>query len=323
MLRLEVAVPAHLADAVVDSLKYSYAISHLSRLRGAAVRPEGDLIIVDVAREAVNDIISHLEALDVDHEGTLQLRQVPAWISKAGLRAEQEAPGAGADAVVWLEVVSRAYDDSELNFTFLSFMTMATLLAGIAIILDSQVLTVGAMVLGPEFGPIAALGVALVRRRFGLLRHALRSLAIGFAIAIAVTLVVSLMGRGLGWVHERDIVVRPATAFIYSPDRWSVVVALIAAAAGVLSITSAKSGGLSGVFISVTTIPAAGNLALAAAFGNWHEMAGSVLQLVINIGCMGLAGWVTLLVQQWVWSRVDSSSMAPRVSGQQQRHSGE
>ena len=218
MLRLEIAVPARLADAVVDSLKDSYAISHLSRLRGAAVRPEGDLIIVDVAREAVNDIISHLEALDVDHEGTLQLRQVPAWISKAGLRAEQEAPGAGADAVVWLEVVSRAYDDSELNFTFLSFMTMATLLAGIAIILDSQVLTVGAMVLGPEFGPIAALGVALVRRRFGLLRHALRSLAIGFAVAIAVTLVVSLMGRGLGWVHERDIVVRPATAFIYSVD---------------------------------------------------------------------------------------------------------
>jgi hypothetical protein len=42
---------------------------------------------------------------------------------------------------------------------------------------------------------------------------------------------------------------------------------LIAGAAGVLSLTSAKTGGLSGVFISVTTIPAAGNVALGLAFG--------------------------------------------------------
>ena len=60
--------------------------------------------------------------------------------------------------------------DSELNWTFLSFMSLATLIAGVAIVLDSQVLVIGAMVLGPEFGAIAALGVALVRRRTVLAR---------------------------------------------------------------------------------------------------------------------------------------------------------
>ena len=39
-------------------------------------------------------------------------------------------------------------------------MTLATLIASIAIVLDSQILVIGAMVLGPEFIPIAALGVA-------------------------------------------------------------------------------------------------------------------------------------------------------------------
>jgi hypothetical protein len=97
---------------------------------------------------------------------------------------------------------------------------------------------------------------------------------------------------------------RPQTAFIYTPDRWSFLVALIAGAAGVLSLTSARVGGLAGVFISVTTVPAAGNVALGIAFGVRDEVWGSALQLVVNICGMALAGWATLALQQAVWSRV-------------------
>jgi hypothetical protein len=53
----------------------------------------------------------------------------------------------------------------------------------------------------------------------------------------------------------------------------------VIAAAGVLSITSAGVGGFSGVFISVTTVPAAGNVGLGLAFGASHEIWGSTLQL--------------------------------------------
>ena len=112
---------------------------------------------------------------------------MPAWLSQRGFEAERLAPGSGADSVVWADVTQRAYDDSELNWTYVSFMVLATLIAGIAIVLDSQILVVGAMVLGPEFGAIAALGVALVRRRLSLLRLAARTLVAGFAVAIAVT----------------------------------------------------------------------------------------------------------------------------------------
>jgi uncharacterized membrane protein len=81
-------------------------------------------------------------------------------------------------------------------------------------------------------------------------------------------------------------------------------VAVIAAAAGVLSLTSAKVGGLSGVFISVTTIPAAGNVAVGLAVGAWHAVWGSSLQLAINLTGMAVAGALTLALQQAVWSRV-------------------
>jgi uncharacterized hydrophobic protein (TIGR00271 family) len=304
VLQVRVTSPSHLTDEVVTVFSGDPAVSQLAVLRGASIEPVGDIVMADVAREAADQIVERLQALGVAECGTIHLEPVTTWLSRAGLDAEQVTPGSSADAVVWADVTQRAYEEAELNWTYLAFMSLATLLAGIAIVVDSQVLVIGAMVLGPEFVPIAALGLALVRRRGTLFRLSARTLLVGFAVAIAVTTLAALAGRALGWIEVGNVTgERPGTDFIYSPDKWSFIVALIAAAAGVLSLTSAKVGGLSGVFISVTTVPAAGNLALGLAFGAWGEVRGSAIQLALNISGMVLAGWLTLALQQLVWNR--------------------
>ncbi|MEU1425568.1 DUF389 domain-containing protein [Nocardia sp. NPDC005746] len=304
MLHLRILAPATLTDPVLEVLDDD-AVTGLVVLRGAAVRPAGDLITAQLAREAANDVIQRLRDLRVHQEGSIEVEQVGTWLSRSGFEAEVRTPGSSSDSVVWAQVAQRAYDESELNWTYLSFLTLAIVIASIAIVTDSQILTVGAMVLGPEFGPIAALGVALVRRRFVLLRLALRTLVFGFVAAIGVTIVLALLARALGWITEAQVTgPRPATAFIYTPDKWSFIVAVVAGAAGVLSITSAKSLGLAGVFISVTTVPAAGNIALGVAVADGATVWGSVAQLLVNIVGMAVAGWLTLWLQQALWSRV-------------------
>jgi uncharacterized hydrophobic protein (TIGR00271 family) len=302
VLQLRVTVPADVTDSVLDVLRDDPAVSALTVGTGTALRPVGDVVTADLAREAADDVVERLLALDVQQVGTIQLTPVDRWVSRAGGEAVRRAPGGSSDSVVWPQVVLRAYDDTELTWTFLSFMSLATLLASIAIIVDSQVIVIGAMVLGPEFGAVAALGVALVRRRWRLLRRAAVALLVGFAVAIAFAALVALVFRATGWVSVEDVTrPRPETAFIYTPDRWSFVVAVIAGAAGVLSLTSSRLGGLTGVFITVTTIPAPGNVALGVAFGLWSEVGGSALQLVVNISGMAVAGWLTLVLQQTLW----------------------
>ncbi|MEO7752389.1 MAG: DUF389 domain-containing protein [Terracoccus sp.] len=305
MLRLTVSAPSELADTVVGYLSQSEAVSSLSRMVGASLRPEGDVVRADLAREGANAVLDRLRELRVHEVGTVSVEPVPTWLSRAGFEADEATPGSSSDAVVWAEVTQRSYEDSELNWTFMSFMVLATMIASIAIVADSQILVIGAMVLGPEFGAVAALGVALVQRRTLLLQIAVRSLVLGFLIAVVVAGLAALAARALGWVTLADLTgPRPGTDFIYTPDRWSFIVAVLAASAGVLSLTSARLGGLSGVFISVTTIPAAGNIALALAFGSWTEVRGSSIQLVLNLTGMALAGWATLALQRVVWSRV-------------------
>jgi len=304
VLHLRVTTPSSLTDDVLSALSDDPAVSSLVVMRGAAVLPQGDVVLADVAREAANEIVERMEALGVPQAGTIHLEPVTTWVSQAGYDAERDTPGSSADAVVWAEVTQRAYEETELNWTYLSFMTLATLLASIAIIVDSQILVIGAMVLGPEFVAIAALGLALVRGRASLFGLAARTLLVGFGVAIGVAALAALAARALGWVVVADVTgERPGTDFIYSPDRWSFIVALIAAAAGVLSLTSAKVGGLSGVFISVTTVPAAGNVSLGLAFGAMGEVQGSAVQLLVNVTGMVLAGWATLAVQNMVWNR--------------------
>ena len=305
VLLLRVCASHAVADDVVAHLEADPAVSALAVVPGASRKPPGDLITAEIPREAANQIVDRLRELGVHEAGSMHLDPVRTWVSRAGFTAERRTPGSSADAVVWAEVTQQAYSESELNWTYLSFMTMATVIASIAIVLDSQILVIGAMVLGPEFVAVAALGLGLVRARYSLCLLAARTLALGFTVAIGLTALATLAARALGWVVVEDLTgARPETAFIYTPDKWSFIVAVVAGAAGVLSLTSAKVGGLSGVFISVTTIPAAGNVALGLAFGVGHEIWGSSLQLVLNLTGMAVAGWATLAIQELVWSRV-------------------
>jgi len=305
MLHLRITAPTDLASSAVEILEEDPAVSGLVVMPSAARKPEGDLVLADVAREAADGVIGQLRSLGIHKEGSIHVEPVQTWLSQAAFEAEQAAPGSSADTVVWAQVTQQAYEESELNWTYLTFMTLATILASIAIVLDSQILVIGAMVLGPEFVAVAALGLGLVRGRATLFKRAVRTLLIGFLVAIALTALAAIAARGLGWITEADVTAeRPGTAFIYTPDKWSFIVALIAAAAGVLSLTSAKVGGLSGVFISVTTVPAAGNVALGLAFGLGDEIWGSTLQLVVNLAGMAAAGWLTLAIQQVVWKRI-------------------
>ena len=64
------------------------------------------------------------------------------------------------------------------------------------------------------------------------------------------------------------------------------------------------------MFISVTTVPAAGDIALSIAVGAGDQLAGSAAQLGINLLGMTLAGIATLLVQRAAWKAITRSPRA-------------
>ena len=313
LLQLRVTVPPDRTDRVRELFENDPGTAHLAVLPGASVSPAGDLVLADVARESADALVSALRELNVHRDGAIAITSVDAAVSSAARRAEERAPGDGADAVVWEQVVRTTDADSALSVSYVAFLTIATLLAAIAIINDSAILTIGAMVLGPEFVPLAALAVAAVQRRPASARRAAFTLVAGFVVAIGLTAAAALVGRALGWFGSELLGAdRPQTGFITHPDKWSLVVAVLAGVAGVLSLTSAKSGALVGVFISVTTVPAAADMAVSLALGGGPEFQSAATQLGINLAGICVAAILTLAVQRAVWRRVPG--VVPRTA---------
>jgi uncharacterized hydrophobic protein (TIGR00271 family) len=304
MVHMRIVVPAYQTEHVLDLLEGLPTATNVILLERAARKPEGDVILCDVAREDASVVVSDLRELDIDTEGSIAIEHIDSAISAVAAAAERATAGQPGDAVVWEEVESRTSENIELNGVFVAFMALACMIASVGIFLDSPILIVRAMIVGPEFGPLAGLCVALVQRRPDVARRSLRALAVGFPIGITAAFVFSLLVHAAELQPEGFTATQhPLTDFISEPDAFSFIVAYVAGVAGVLSLTSAKSGALIGVLVSVTTIPAAANIGVAAAFGEWAEWRGAMLQLALNLFAIVLAGVTTLYIQRRIYMR--------------------
>lgn len=304
MLHLRLITPAERTDDVVRLIERTVGTTHLVVLRGAARNPAGDVVMCDVAREAGHELLTGLRELGIEQTGSIAVESIELSLSKRAEKAEEEAPGEGADAVLWEHLADATHEESTLSVTYLAFITLATMIAACGVLLDNAILIVGAMAVGPEFGPLAGLSTALVQRAPRLALRSLTALLVGFALAMAVTVGFSVFMDAVGLFSESKLEApRPNTSFVYAPDWFSFVVAVLAGAAGTLSLTSAKSGALVGVAISVTTVPAAANAAVALAYGDTRQTWGSTVQLLLNLLGIVLAGTLTLLAQKWFWTR--------------------
>ncbi len=308
MLHLRLRVPSDVTDEVVELLTRDETVTNVAVVPDGFRKPEGTLVLADVARENATGVIGQLRDLDLQHSGSISIDEVDTILSDEATRAEAVAPGAPDDGVVWVSVEQRLREDSRLSWAFVAFMTLATLLAGAGRINDQPILIVGAMVVGPEFSPIAAICFALAQPRLGMLPRAITALVGGFTIAASLATVCWFVAYHLGAFTREQASTGDLTSFIVNPDGWSLAVACLAGIAGTLSLTTAKSGPLVGVFISVTTIPAVGTFAVCLACGVWDEAASALSQLAINLVGMIVAGTTTLVIQRLAWQRVSSAS---------------
>ncbi|TDZ45563.1 DUF389 domain-containing protein [Mycobacteroides franklinii] len=297
MLHVRVIAPTDLSDQVVEFLSTTTGVAHIVRVPKAAISPAGDVITADVARETANEVLDGLKSIDIDKRGSITAEVLDTVISQTAYEAEDDAEGDPADAVIWDELIGRTREESTLNLTFLAFLCLACLIAAVGVVTDSPVTIVGAMVVGPEFGPLAALAVSIVRRTWSLARRSLLALLVGFPVAMGVTAVGTLAAEAAGWVTLKSVRELQQVDFVFQVGPFSLVVALLAGAAGMLSLMSAKSAALVGVFISVTTVPAAGLAVVAATVGEWDIAGLSALQLAVNLFGIVLAGVLVLLVR--------------------------
>lgn len=308
MLHIRVVSPPEETSRLTERLRADGDVVNLVVLPGSVLATGGavrqDAVQFDVSRSAANAVLTQLRELDLDDAGPIAVQQVEAAIGEPEARHPWRLPSRGEHAPVWDLIDARIAADARYPPSFFLLLVFAGLIGACGILTNSQILIVGAMVVGPEYSAIISVAYGIERRDAGAVVRGIAVLVVGFLAAIAVTLLFALFIRGIGHTPEQYREgFRPVSDLINSPNLFSVVVAVVAALVGVVSLTLARAGALIGVFISVTTIPAAADIAVSAAFGAWPEARGSALQLLLNVGLLITVGAAALRVQRHIWRR--------------------
>jgi uncharacterized hydrophobic protein (TIGR00271 family) len=285
---LRVTCPSERTDRILHLLLTEAGATELTVVTAASRITGGDLILAEVPRSAVDEIIERVARVHEHPDLHLAVQQ-----SERLVPAPDE-DGNDEDAVIWAQVVQDVHETGRLSWINVALFVVAACIAAIGIMQDQLLLIVGAMALSPDYYPVADACLSVIRRDGRRLGQAMGTIAVSFAAAIVGAWVLTeVLGR-TGVVSQATAPPQELTLFISRPDALSIVVALFAGVAGALAITLPDARGLVGVFVSITTIPAAANIGVAFAKRDWSELSGAAVQLLFNVASLLVAGTVTL-----------------------------
>lgn len=292
MINLEVFGESAAMSRVAKSLE---EVEGVSRVRVVhATRAGHSVLSAAVRPRSVDELLATLRQQGVpDDEMTLMRVEIVGSLAKRPAEA----------SLVWADVLGAAWVNARPIARYLAFMFVAGVIACYGVVDNNMILIVGAMAVSPDLLPITAIGVGIVGRRLGLAGRALLTLALGLGLASVAAAIFAFAQDQLDLIpsgfnlHESGVL-----GSLTSVNDETIAVALAAGIAGMLALETRASAGV-GVAISVTTIPAAAYLGVAAGLGEFAKATGALGVLSVNVAMMVVGAVATLTFQSALMGR--------------------
>jgi uncharacterized hydrophobic protein (TIGR00271 family) len=293
MIQLEVFGEGTLMAAAAESLERLDGVSHVRSV--SATRPGHVLVAGLVRPRAVDPLLDEMRRLGVPESGITLTR-----LDVVG----QMVGGSPETTLVWADVLSGAWHHARPIGRYLTLMFVAGVIASYGVTERNVILIVGAMAVSPDLLPITAIGVGVVGRSPRLVGEAFLTLVLGLAMTCAAAAVVALAQDLLDLLPSGFDLNQAATALggLTTVNNETIVVALVAGVAGMLTLETRASAAV-GVAVSVTTIPAAAYLGVAAGVGDIGTAVGALGVLGMNVLMMVVGASATLTVQRTLIAR--------------------
>ena len=166
MLHVRVVSPTEVTERLVGALSADPGVTNLVVLPAAAARPDGDAVQFDLTNASANSVLRQLREFGLTRRGPVILETVDAALTEeAPKQAAPDPSYHGDQAPVWELVEARIHADAQYSPSFFLLLIFAGLIGASGILTNSQILVVGAMVVGPEYSAIIAVALGIDRRR--------------------------------------------------------------------------------------------------------------------------------------------------------------
>ena len=189
MIHVRAVSPPEITPALVTSLSSRPGVLNMIVLDGVARNPDGDAVQFDVITAEANEVVAR----------DAHARCRPSRLDRhRGRRRRAVGPGGRGRGArrrralrlspVWEQAEARIRAGGRYPPSWFALLTIAGLIAAVGIFTNSQILIVGAMVVGPEYAAIISVALGINKRDRPRIRAGAAALFFGFLIAIVVTL---------------------------------------------------------------------------------------------------------------------------------------
>ena len=297
MLRLRSSVAHHRAEEFGSLLRDLEGVRRVVQQADEATDSRSHVFVADVEPSCADRLVEEIDRMGI-HVDDYVLTKVEVV---APQHYHRHGEG-GADGFAWVEVLGPALANSRPLARYLALINVAAVIAALGVITSSSILIVGAMAVSPDLLPICATCVGLARGNHDLAGKAFGTLSLGLGLVVVTAMVLAALLSLFGFLPDGFEVEQSSLSTLAKTDYSTVLIALAAGVAGMLSFETRASAAV-GVAISVTTIPASAYLGVALGAGGIEHALGALVVLVVNVALLIVGGTMTLLVQRWIPNR--------------------
>lgn len=293
---IEISLPPERTDRLAADLETADGVVGLSVQRGASLKPRGDVLTVHATNEGLEAVRRVLARHGIGGGrgcGSVMTSEPRSLLSPS----DQESIDRETNETSWEEMAAMFRREANLSANYVIAMLFAGAVAAAGLWTDTVHIVVGAMVIAPGFEPILRMPFGLMGRRGEGARQGLVSTAVGYA-AMALGAALSLLALQAIDPSPRPLGERHWVQYWSSVQSSSVLVALVAGAAGAAVIAAGRAVLTTGVMIALALIPAMSIVGMATASGDLALAGQGLLRWAVDAGCVVLAGGALLLAKR-------------------------
>ena len=186
------------------------------------------------------------------------------------------------------EIVAEVTPEAYLSRRYLFMITVSCGIAMLGLLQNSPAVIIGAMLISPLMGPIMGLGFSLCIIDLYSMRRTLIALAVGTALALAVSALITWLSP----LHEATSEILARTR----PNLFDLAVAIFSGLAGAYTTIKRKGEAIVGVAIATALMPPLAVVGYGLALGDFHIAGGAAFLFMTNLLAIALC---TTVVARW------------------------
>lgn len=294
---LEVSVPADRTDLLIDHLYPYPEVIGLAVLRGASLKPKGDILTLSVLNRGADKVLQQIQAICTGSEYSIATSEQASLIDPQ----QDELIEDDYDEAIWEEMETGLRHNGCITANYLSLMAIGGAVAAVGLVSDpapQAISFVAAAVIAPGFDPLAKLSLGITLRKPGLIKKGIKSTLAGYALLVVAAAAAFWIMQWTGSASVIDFTTNPEIKHLSEPTSREMIMSVCGALAGGIMVASYRESFIAGPIIALAFIHASATIGVGLASGEWVYAVEGLERFGLDILFIVAGCWFVFVIKQ-------------------------